>query len=535
MTLEIQRLPLAGHPLARAYIEDYPRVDGFYPTGSPERLESYSRQAERIRHTFPQRWTRLAEAFSRRDSAADRRVVEVARADGFFVATGQQAGLFGGPLLTVYKALSAARLAEYLSEKLGVPVAPLFSVASEDHDWLEANHTHVVDTENRLVKLEVSRGTEGEGTEAPDPPIHRIPLGDDVETAIEEMAQSLPDSEHTGFVLKLLRDSYRPGRSLADAMRSLLTDLLKDFGVVTLPMSDPYTKEATRELLWASWEGRAREVEELRGRTGDLEAEGYEAQVPVLEATTNLFVEGRLGRDRVLWKDSVAELRRSGERLEESELKGLIDAESSRVSPGALLRPVAEARAYPVIAHVVGPSEIAYLAQSQVLFDGHGIPAPVVVPRSSFRLIEPKVRRVLEKYELEPDSFTGDTSQHINRLIKEQTPDSIERSLTELRGAVGEALESLERTVVDYDPGARSAVGSGKAAVFGSIDELESKLVARVKEKNRVMQQQLEKVAVNLQPQGTAQERVLSVHPYLARYGPELLRRVYDRCELLPK
>ena len=535
MNLEIRRLPLTGHPLAEAFSQDFQRVERFYQAGSPQRLDSYKRQAERIDEAFPHRALQIREAFSGRDDPSSRRIADLAGEGGYFVATGHQAGLFGGPLMALYKALCAARLAERLSESLGVSVLALFSVASEDHDWLEVNHTHVVDTENNLVRIEVSRESEFQGAEAPDPPIHRIHLGEDVDRALSEMSQAIPDSQHKASVLRRLRDAYRPGDNMAEAFRSTFVDTLADYPIAILPMSDSYTKDVTRDLLWAAWERRNQELERSQERVEELEKEGYQAQVSVAPDTTNLFVEGRLGRDRVVWKDGVAELRRSGERLEEGDLKELIQESASRVSPGALLRPVVEARAFPVIAHVAGPAEIAYLAQSQVLYDLYGVPAPVVVPRASFQLIEPKVRRVLDKYDLGPDSFSGDVNRTIHNLVKARAPESISGSLSTLRKALSEALEAVEGATLEYDPGARSALGSGKAAVFGAVDELESKLESRVREKNRVMQQQLEKVAVNLHPEGTEQERLLNATPFLARYGPQLLRRVYESCELTPE
>jgi uncharacterized protein YllA (UPF0747 family) len=189
---------------------------------------------------------------------------------------------------------------------------------------------------------------------------------------------------------------------------------------------------------------------------------------------------------------------------------------------------VAEAAAFPVVAYVGGPGEIAYLAESHALFDQQGVPAPVVVPRASMRLVESKVGRVLEKYEVEADDLAD--ARAIDQLVKQQAPTELKEALNRLKGVADERLAEIAEIAVRFDPGAKSAVGSGKGAVFGGIRDLEKRLEARVKEKNQVMQQQLEKAAVHLHPNGRPQERVLSPYPYLIRYGEELLSELYENA-----
>ena len=172
---------------------------------------------------------------------------------------------------------------------------------------------------------------------------------------------------------------------------------------------------------------------------------------------------------------------------------------------------------------------MAYLAESQVLFDLHGIPAPVVVPRASFLLIEPKVERVLDKYGLAPDNLDGDVNAVIARVLAEMAPPEVQAALKELRRDVGASLERLERAAISFDPGAKSLMGSGEQAIYSAIAALESKLQGRVREKNEIAQQQIEKAAVNLYPGGEAQERMLNPLPYLIRYGEELLDSIYNK------
>jgi bacillithiol biosynthesis cysteine-adding enzyme BshC len=526
MSLEIERIPLEGPALARAYLGDYPRVDSFYLAGDPGALDSYRDVAEQIRSGYPDsRWGALSRLLPELDGGSRERLQTLIEGRGLFVATGQQAGLFVSPLFTLYKALTAARLAAQLEERLGLPVMPLFSVASEDHDWAEVNHTQIIDLENRLARLSVTSpsGTQQGG---PAPPVERIELGQDIEQALEALGQSVPESEFKASVLGPLRDAYRPGRSVSEAFQTALGHLLRRHDFLLTRTAHSYVKSESRELLWAEWELRSDSDERMFERSQAISRAGFEPQVGVAPGTTNLFLDGELGRDRILRDGDGARLRRSGERLSGDELRVILDETPERVSPGALLRPVAEARAFPVVAYVGGPGEIAYLAQSQVLFGLHEIAAPVVVPRAAFRIIEPKVARVFEKYEIRPDELAGDATKAINRLLNERTPPELQESLAQLRRSVEAALEGVEAATLEFDPGARSALETGKQAVFGSIRSLESRLQARVREKHQVMQQQLEKAVVNLYPAGKPQERVLNPYPYLVRYGEALLDEI---------
>lgn len=533
MSLRIDRRPLKGPELCHAYLNRFDEVARFYRTGSPNRLESYRQVAEAVRdQDTPERWDgleALADAFP---GAAAERLRHVIAGRGLFVSTGQQAGLFVSPLYVIYKALTAARLADDLERHLGVPVMPLFSVASEDHDWAEVNHTQIVDLENRLLRVQVT-AEELEDASAPSPPVEQIELGEDVEDALRRLREATPETEFKDDILAPLSAAYRPGRPFATAFQEALGQLLRRWGIAVVRTADPYVKRSTRRLLWSEWERRVESERQLMERTADLSSAGFEPQVPVSADVSNLFMLGKLGRDRIIAAGGgKARLRRSDEVIEAAEFRRILEQSPQRVSPGALFRPVTEAAAFPVVAHVVGPSEIAYLAQSHALFELHGVPAPVVVPRASFQLIEAKIEKVLEKYELEAEQLGGETSGTIKRLLDDQVPEELRASLSELRKVVARALEEVETAAVEFDPGSRSAVGSGKKAIFGAIGELESKLQGRVREKHAVMEQQLEKVAVNLYPNGRPQERVLNPYPYLIRYGESLLDQLYDRAAI---
>ncbi|NIR44037.1 MAG: bacillithiol biosynthesis BshC, partial [Gemmatimonadetes bacterium] len=271
----------------------------FYRAGPPTELDSYRRVAERIREgRTDSRWESLSELAADLEGGLPDRLARAIEGRGVFVATGQQAGLFVSPLFTLYKALTAVRLAQQLEDRLRLPVVPLFSVASEDHDWAEVDHTRIIDLENRLRRLSVdSRFAD---TSGPTPPVERIELGPDVEGALDELAQATPDTEFKSSVLTPLREAYRPGRSAAHAFQTALRHLLRRQEVMMVRTANPWVKRETRETLWRDWERREQSEARLLERSEALGAAGFEPQVPISAGTTNLFLEGALGRDRIL-------------------------------------------------------------------------------------------------------------------------------------------------------------------------------------------------------------------------------------------
>ncbi|UCF19523.1 MAG: bacillithiol biosynthesis cysteine-adding enzyme BshC [Gemmatimonadota bacterium] len=528
MTIAIDRQSLEGSQLFSAYLQDYLSVARFYPAGSPADLGSYRKVLEQIHTSWADsRWQALREVGHVASPAIRARLEELVEEKGVLISTGQQAGLFLGPLYTIYKALTAARLAELLEKSLGVPVMPMFTVASEDHDWGEVDHTYLIDLENQLVRLAV-HAPGMDDPQAPSTPVERIPVPSDIEQAVAKLVQVTPNSEFKVSLLDPLRMAYRPGRSFAEAFQDAFESLLGRYGFLVQRTASPYVKRATRELLWSEWRRRHQSSERLLRRSAELKAADFAEQVAVTEKSTNLFYDGPLGRDRILMEDGEGRLRRAGDRLSELELRAALEGSPERVSPGALLRPVTEAHAFPVVAYVGGPAEIAYLAQSQVLFELHGVPSPVIVPRNAFLLIEPKVARVLEKYEMAPTDLAGDPRAMVNRQLEERTPPTLRDSLARLREMVTAGLGAVEEAALEFDPGSTGTVGKSAKAVQQSIDALEAKLQARVRERHDIMKQQLLKAALNLYPEGRPQERVLNAYPFLVRYGEALLDDIYS-------
>ena len=518
--------PLGGSRLARDYLAGEEAANHFY-RGSPYRAETYRRKAEeldlaRSGDTFATA-ERVVRPVGAEGKGLLRRVVD---GNGYFVTTGQQPGLFGGPLYSLYKALTAVRLAGELERLLARPVMPLFWIASDDHDWEEANHTVVVDGSNRLVRL-----TLGPAAEGPPRPLGRTPLGASVEEALDRLAHAFPRNDFHARCVAGLRDAYQPGATMASAFRGWMAELLRETPIGLVDAGDPALKEACRPVFRAEAEDPAAGERVLAETADALRDHGYGLQVPLIPGAANLFVDLRHGRERLQRTDGGFLLRRSRGELSRRRVLGLIDDDPGSVSPNVLLRPVVESSLFPTLAYVGGPGELAYFAQLGGLFRRHGTGMPVVVPRGSLLAVENKVRKVLEKFGL----ATGDVRDLealLSRFARDRMPGEVRDATVRWRGAVESLGDELADAAAAVDPALRGAVTKARNTGLAALGALEKKIVRTVKRNAETTRAQIAKAHVNLWPGGKPQDRILCSLQYLMRYGPEFPALAYRHMDI---
>lgn len=434
------------------------------------------------------------------------------------ITSGQQPGLFTGPLFTIYKAITAAQLARETERRLGTAVVPVFWVAGDDHDFAEANHCHVVSAAGDVERVELR-------TRAPDgplTPLYRETLGAEIEGVLERLQSLTPASEFRQAVLGWLSRHYQPSVDLARAFAGALAELLAPLGVVVFEASHPAAKKAM-----APWLGEALDRAEalagaLEARGKSLQSAGQPVPVPVGDGAAPAMVEGKLGRDRLIMQDGAFVTRRAGERWTRSELRALLSREPERFSPNVLLRPVVEAAILPTLAYVAGPGELAYLPQADPLYEGLGVAPQARLPRWSGRVIEARVQRVLEKYGVTPDAL-GEGGRLENDLAREDLPLEAREALAALRDGIEREYGRLLTPATAIDPTLKRPVESARNAALVGAAEIEKRLVSHLKRQNETLASQLARARASLFPLGRPQERVLNVTSFLIRYGEAFL------------
>jgi len=436
------------------------------------------------------------------------------------VTTGQQAGLFTGPLYTVLKALTATALAERLSSAWQRPVVPVFWVAGDDHDFAEIARCEVIAQDGSLVTVRLRE----RAADAPMLPAFREMLGVDAEAALARLEALLPPSEFRPGVLAWLRAAYAPERSMAEAHAQAIAALLGEQGVVVLRGWSGDLKRAASGVLTGALR-RAAELDGLLAREADrLRGAGQAVPVEVGNGLALVMVEGARGRDRLRITDGGGFVtRRSAEPFDLAALEGLLRDDPERLSANVLLRPVFEASVVPTVAYVGGPGELAYLPQAAPLFAALGVPRPVSVPRLSGFVVEARTRKTLDRFGLAVEALARPEQELAGDAAREALPASATEALEGLRAALEAGYAALGREAAALDRTLERPVETARNQALGATHEIEKKLVAAAKRANETALQQLLRARTALFPDGYPQERVYTAASYLARYGNAFL------------
>jgi bacillithiol biosynthesis cysteine-adding enzyme BshC len=437
------------------------------------------------------------------------------------VTTGQQAGLFTGPLYTVHKALTAAALARRLRTAWARPVVPVFWVAGDDHDFAEIAECRVIGPDGVAGAVALRERP----PEARMLPAFREPLGPDVTAALERLETLLPPSEFRSAVLDWLRRAYAPERSMAEAHAEALADLLGDHGVVVLRGWHGGLKSAAADVLLGALR-RAGELDAaLAAEATALRRAGREVPVEVGNGLALVMVEGASGRDRLRAEGANRFVtRRSGEAFDLAALERILGAEPERLSPNVLLRPVVEAYSVPTVAYIGGPGELAYLAQTGPLFTAFGVPRPVPTPRLSGSLVDARTDRTLERLGLAPGDLARPEHELAGALLKDVLPAPAAEALEALRRALRDGFGALGREAAGIDRTLERTVESARNQALGGTQEIEKKLLAALRRTNDIALQQLARARGALFPDGAPQERVLTLASFTARFGGDVVR-----------
>jgi bacillithiol biosynthesis cysteine-adding enzyme BshC len=478
---------------------------GWYPT-VPFSADEWRTRAESVRGDFRgSEWmSSLSDAFSASGRAAER-LERVFRSGGVVVTTGQQPGLFGGPVYTISKALSALALADALERATGIPTAPVFWAATYDADFAESSVTYVAigDTVERLQMA---------APPVADLEMCHTPLGDVSAQAriLERAAGSAADPA----VLELVRSAYARDATVGSAFVALLRGVLEPLGIPVLDAAHPSVRSAERPLMMRALE-RARVLDDsLAARENELRADGHEPQVAHVEGLSLVFEVKNGARERI--PIGPAQLTAN-------------DSAWDTLEPNVLLRPVAERAILPTVAYAAGPGELGYFAQVSAVADALGAAQPLALPRWSGVIVEPHVRRILERNGLEVDDLEN-ADATLGRLARELLPDGVRAALAGYRAALERAADELAAAVGEGDAplvpdpvltGARNSIGH-------RLDRLERRVVAASKRKHDQLVRDVETARASLYPLGRPQERMLNLMPMLARHGEPLLEAMLE-------
>ncbi|MGH9383096.1 MAG: bacillithiol biosynthesis cysteine-adding enzyme BshC [Vicinamibacterales bacterium] len=514
--------------LAADYAYAYDNVAEFF-AGDPSTPAAWADVIRRSK-SKPRRPAELARVItgqqSRRGAPPQSREAAAKLADPAtrVVITGQQAGLFGGPLFTLLKALTAMKLAGQVSREHYVPVVPVFWIDAEDHDWPEVSGCTVLDGDlaARHVRL---ADLEGAG----ELPIARLRLNQGILAALDALATALPESEFRAEAIAGLRRSYCPGAGMAQAFGQWMEHVLGPHGLVVYDSSDPAAKPLARDVF-------IREVAEpgvtaqIAAKSGAaLVAKGYHAQAQLAEGAVSLFHLND-GREAVRVDRTAV---RIGERtMTLDELASEAQETPEHFSPNVLLRPIVQDTLFPTICYVAGPNELAYLGQLRDVYAHFDVPMPLMYQRATATLVDSNTFRFLTKYDLPLQALQAQDESALNHLLQSQLPPTVEQSLGAVASVIEERMETLAKVVPQIDATLEGAVRTTLGKLQHDVQSLRNKVIQAAKRRDETLRRQFQRAQALTFPQGHPQEREVGAVWFLNRYGPALVDRLLDELPL---
>lgn len=530
-----------------AFLAGEPRALAFLPASFRDPKARLERARERASRQIP---PGLLELLHEQDRALPpslarrRHLDDLRRPSTLVVATGQQVGLFLGPLYTFYKAASAVALARAIEAESGFRTVPLFWLQTEDHDFPEVDHCHVLRPGEGALRLALRDETAGHPEAARVSLAHRR-LGEDVRELIVALEQALEDRPHAAEFLALVREHYQPGRTLPAAFAGLLAALFAEEGLIVFDPRAPEVARLASSIYHRAIESADAVAEKLLARVQALREAGFTEQVHVRPGSPLVFFHEhaatgpryRLERRGPAWTlvgsgagagDHDPGRGREGHAgtLDPDDLLATLEADPLRFSTSALLRPIVQDMLLPTVAYVGGPGEINYFAQLGPLYDFFDLVPPLIVPRARFRCLDARTRSLLGRLGLAPRDAERPRDELVQALAAAALPEGLpapDQLSARLLEAFSRELEAFSAGLSALAPPLDPKLGDAVRRTRGTAERAVERLVARYRRalgaRAELAGERVERLTEFLCPGGEPQERHYSLASFAAQVG----------------
>lgn len=535
--MRVEALPFDQIPQQSKLFLDYLRDPVALKRFYPEAVRSYRDLPARkdlvlsSYITDRQQLCAALERMNRGWGASERTIKNIrllAEPDCLAVVSGQQAGLFAGPLYTIYKALSAVKLAECLTQR-GVKAVPVFWVATEDHDFAEVAWAQVINRDCALEKVSVSEELHAQGS-----PVGDVKLDQSIDNVVGTLLKALPPTEFSQDLEKLLRDAYQPGTSYGDAFAKLVAALTAKHGLIILDPLDGELKKLSAPL-YAEAARRAPEIATaIANRSRELEEAGYHAQVTPSEDAFPLFLHDEANGRNALTRTANGKYRTKTDAQEHSpeELADLAAREPQRFSPNVTLRSVVQDYLLPTIAYYGGAAEIAYFAQTSEVYRLLDRPVTPILHRASITMVEKQTWRALERYNLTLKDFFAGYDQVVARVVENYLGKETSEAFDHTTETFNRELNTLQDKLRQVDPTLADALDKGRAKINYQLDGLRTRFQRAQIGRDEALRRQLERAFDLLYPEKGLQERHINITSLLARHGRYVVDWMFDAIDL---
>ncbi len=518
--------------LYRDYVNDYQKVGHYFETDfhSFDSLKRYAhRISQRIRHrsTLVEVLLEQNKHYGVGDNSINN-IQSLIDDNTFAIVTGQQVGMLGGPLYTVYKTITAIKLAKHLASKFPeYKFVPIFWLEGEDHDYDEINKIGILNQEHSPAVIEYLLNgkpvTKNVGA------VGEIVLDNYLDAFFEILQKTLGHSEFRQSLIDIFKNAYAPGRTLNHAFASLMNKLFDGEGLVFISSNDRRLKKLVSPVFIKELSEFPRVSQLIIEQSAELE-EKYHAQIKT--KALNLFHFYKEGRHFIEPRENNFNIKGTRSLITKDEILRIAHENPELLSPNVALRPICQDTILPTLAYVAGPSEIAYFAQLKKVYQYFDLTMPMIYPRASVTLVEEKVERTLDKYQLELLEFFGDPGKIEKKIIEMVSEVKIDEMFTEATQRIFDLTNEMKFGINYIDSTLLGALENTRLKIEQQLSGLKEKVIEAQKRKHEIGLRQIAKVINSIFPNRNYQERELNIGQFMNKHGLDLVQSLQSEIAI---
>lgn len=522
--MKVEQVQIKERPLIDAYRFNFKEVQEFFQY-DPSDPESFEKRYQYLQsRAYPR--ANVCQALARYNQSIGASQMTMENIERLVdertvaVVTGQQAGVLTGPLYTIYKALTVVQLANKLSTE-GIPAVPVFWIASEDHDFPEIAGTYFLNRDHEEEEVRLNGDVERQ-------PIGRIHLVNEVQTLLDEFAEKSLDTEFKAEMIQRIREMAECSSDLAQWFGRIMAWLLAETGLIFVDSLDPTLRQLGKAFFQQVVEQNTEITQHLKNAEERLAKKGYPAQTHKRDHQVHLFLIDADDRYPLDQEGSGYILRGTDRFLTEADLVDWMENSPETVSTNVVTRPVFQDLLFPTIAYVGGPGEIAYYAQYRGIYPLFDLEMPIIYPRISITLIERTIAKNMKKYDLTPEQVFTQFAEIQKKYLLERDELGLNEKFSKIKGLIIPEYQKLIKEIQSLDPKFKDLGKQNLQRIIDEINYLEEKANHQHRKNSEDLLRQLDKIKINLQPNGIFQERRFNIFPYLFKYQKSLIYRILD-------
>jgi bacillithiol biosynthesis cysteine-adding enzyme BshC len=510
--------------LFRTYVGDYGKVADFYTANPVDSTDVKRRAASLHFKGRRERSAALLKSFNEQfeaHKAAFENIERLKQPDSLAVVTGQQLGLYGGPVFTMFKTLSAIHLARCWENILSRPVIPIFWLADEDHDYEEVRSVSVLNSEG--VKSYSLPMPQEKGFA-----VSKMRLPDDIEALRSSLRSTLIETEFSDDLWSLLDKCFKPGATFLEAFGGFMAQLFSKHGLVLAGSHHPAIKKELKDPLITGVKKVDAIQEALESQSQRIE-QSFHRQAAVLDS--HLFYhhpeKGRLKveHEEGRWKAG------AGQQWSSDALADEINGHPERFSPDVFLRPILQDQLLPTLGYIAGPGELAYYGQMKAFYRCFGRQMPVIFPRLSATFIEPAIGRILQELPFDIQEYHSRIEDLESEFVERTGEIDIEAVFDSWKEEEASIAASHIEEIAAVDETLKGAAENARATYLNELNKLKGKVYRAVKKRKAIQLGRIQRIRQNLFPDGELQERTLGGIYYMNKYGPDIWDRLLDELK----